>query len=169
MGVELRAGRATFTGAVCMNLLRHPGWGPAQETYGEDPCHVGEMAAALTRGLQRHVMACMKHFACNSMENSVRGRLAGSEDPGAGLLDRQDVVAGDLELDLDGELFAGSDAVQHLEVVVDRFEMAAQLVQLGVRSTAAAPREPGWSAPQRCVCRRGATAFPRALSAPRDW
>ena len=28
------------------------------------------MAAASVRGLQRHVMACMKHFACNSMENA---------------------------------------------------------------------------------------------------
>jgi beta-glucosidase len=27
------------------------------------------MGAALTRGLQRHVMACVKHFALNSMEN----------------------------------------------------------------------------------------------------
>ena len=70
VGAELRASGATFTGAVCMNLLRHPAWGRAQETYGEDPCHVGEMAAALTWGLQRHVMACMKHFACNSMENA---------------------------------------------------------------------------------------------------
>ena len=70
IGAEIRASGATFTGAVCMNLLRHPAWGRSQETYGEDPCHVGEMASALTRGLQRHVMACMKHFACNSMENA---------------------------------------------------------------------------------------------------
>jgi beta-glucosidase len=70
IGVELRAVGATYTGAVCMNLLRHPGWGRAQETYGEDPHHVGEMAAALTRGLQTRVMACMKHFACNSMEEA---------------------------------------------------------------------------------------------------
>lgn len=70
IGAELRARGATFTGAVCMNLLRHPAWGRAQETYGEDPHHVGEMAAALTTGLQRHVMACMKHFALNSMENA---------------------------------------------------------------------------------------------------
>lgn len=70
MGAELRARGATLTGAVCMNLLRHPAWGRAQETYGEDPCQVGRMAAALVRGLQRHVMACMKHFACNSMENA---------------------------------------------------------------------------------------------------
>ena len=70
IGAELRASGATYTGAVCMNLLRHPAWGRAQETYGEDPCHVGEMAAAFTSGLQRHVMACMKHFALNSMENA---------------------------------------------------------------------------------------------------
>lgn len=70
IGLELRASGATYTGAVCMNLLRHPAWGRAQETYGEDPHHVGTMAAAFTRGLQRHVMACMKHFALNSMENA---------------------------------------------------------------------------------------------------
>jgi beta-glucosidase len=70
IGQELRAQGANYTGAVCQNLVRHPGWGRAQETYGEDPHHVGEMAAALTEGLQRHVMACMKHFALNSMENA---------------------------------------------------------------------------------------------------
>jgi beta-glucosidase len=70
IGAELRASGATYTGAVCMNLLRHPAWGRAQETYGEDPTHVGDMARALTKGLQRNVMACMKHFALNSMENA---------------------------------------------------------------------------------------------------
>jgi len=70
IGAELAAHGATYTGAVCMNLLRHPAWGRAQETYGEDPHHVGTMAVALTAGLQRHVLACMKHFALNSMENA---------------------------------------------------------------------------------------------------
>jgi beta-glucosidase len=70
IGRELRATGANLTGAVCVNLLRHPAWGRAQETYGEDPHHVGEMGAAFTRGLQGHVMACVKHFACNSMENA---------------------------------------------------------------------------------------------------
>jgi len=70
IGRELRAIGANLTGAVCVNVLRHPAWGRAQETYGEDPHHIGEMGAALTRGLQRHVMACVKHFACNSMENA---------------------------------------------------------------------------------------------------
>jgi beta-glucosidase len=70
IGKELRASGATFYGGICVNLLRHPAWGRAQETYGEDPQHVGEMGAALCRGVQRHAMACVKHFACNSMENA---------------------------------------------------------------------------------------------------
>lgn len=70
IGAEIRATGANITGAVCVNVLRHPAWGRAQETYGEDPHHVGEMGAAFTRGLQQYVMACVKHFACNSMENA---------------------------------------------------------------------------------------------------
>lgn len=70
IGTEARAAGATYFGGVCVNLLRHPAWGRAQETYGEDPYQLGEFGAALTRGVQRHVLACVKHFACNSMENA---------------------------------------------------------------------------------------------------
>jgi beta-glucosidase len=70
MGVECRALGANLFAGVCINLLRHPAWGRAQETYGEDSHLLGEMGAALVRGVQRHVMACVKHFACNSIEDS---------------------------------------------------------------------------------------------------
>lgn len=70
IGKELRVRGGTLFGGVCINLLRHPAWGRAQETYGEDPHHVGEMGAALSQGVQRHAMACVKHFALNSMETS---------------------------------------------------------------------------------------------------
>jgi len=70
IGRELRACGGNLFGGVCINLLRHPAWGRAQETYGEDSFHIGVMGAALTRGVQRHVMACVKHYACNSMENA---------------------------------------------------------------------------------------------------
>jgi beta-glucosidase len=70
MGKEARALGANFFGGVCINLLRHPAWGRSQETYGEDPCLLGAMGSALVKGAQRHVMACVKHFALNSMENS---------------------------------------------------------------------------------------------------
>ena len=71
MSLEIRAQGCTLSGAVCVNLLRHPAWGRAQETYGEDPHHLGAMGAALGQGLQTHnVIATVKHFALNSMENA---------------------------------------------------------------------------------------------------
>jgi beta-glucosidase len=70
IGIELRAAGGNFFGGVCINLLRHPAWGRAQETYGEDPYLLGEMGAALTKGVQQHGMACAKHYALNSMENA---------------------------------------------------------------------------------------------------
>lgn len=71
MGIEARAQGCNLSGAVCINLLRHPAWGRAQETYGEDTFHVGIMGAALAKGIQTHnVMATVKHFVVNSIENS---------------------------------------------------------------------------------------------------
>jgi beta-glucosidase len=71
MGIEARAQGCTLSGAVCFNLLRHPAWGRAQETYGEDSYHLGIMGAALGTGIQSHnVAATVKHFALNSMENA---------------------------------------------------------------------------------------------------
>ncbi|MGE5289798.1 MAG: beta-glucosidase family protein [Micromonosporaceae bacterium] len=70
MGAEARAQGANLFAGVCVNLLRHPAWGRAQETYGEDPVHIGVMGAAATRGVRQHVMACVKHYALNSIENA---------------------------------------------------------------------------------------------------
>ena len=67
--LEYRIGRVL--GNVCINLLRHPGWGRAQETYGEDPHHLGKMGVALTLGTQdEDVIACAKHYALNNLENN---------------------------------------------------------------------------------------------------
>lgn len=71
MAVECRAKGANTSGSICINLPRHPAWGRIQETYGEDPLLLGEFGLALTRALQDGgVMACVKHFALNSMENA---------------------------------------------------------------------------------------------------
>ncbi|SJN10367.1 Beta-glucosidase [Leucobacter sp. 7(1)] len=69
IGLETRARGANYSASVCVNLLRHPAWGRAQECYGEDPVLTGRMGSALTRGVRVHAMACVKHFALNSMEN----------------------------------------------------------------------------------------------------
>ena len=71
IGAEIRAVGGNYYGGVCINLPRNPRWGRAQETYGEDSYHIGEMGASLTKGIQsQNVMACIKHFALNSIENA---------------------------------------------------------------------------------------------------
>jgi len=70
MAREARSFGANWLAAVCINLLRHPGWGRAQETYGEDPVLLGALGAAMTRGIQRHAVACVKHLALNSIDSS---------------------------------------------------------------------------------------------------
>ena len=70
IGLEGRAQGANFFGGVCINLPRHPAWGRVQETYGEDPLLLGEMGAALVRGVRPNMMAVAKHYALNSMENA---------------------------------------------------------------------------------------------------
>ena len=71
MALEARAQGVNLLGQVCINLLRHPGWGRAQETYGEDSYHLGEMGSALSRGTQHHnVISTVKHYALNSLENT---------------------------------------------------------------------------------------------------
>ena len=68
---ELRAYGANLFGGVCVNLPYHPGWGRSQDVYGEDSFEMGQMASALIHGVQsEHVMACVKHYAFNSIENS---------------------------------------------------------------------------------------------------
>ncbi len=71
IGKEMRANGTNYNAAPCINTLWHPAWGRAQETYGEDPWLLGELAVAYTRSVQQHhVMACPKHFALNNIENS---------------------------------------------------------------------------------------------------
>jgi beta-glucosidase len=71
IGKEIIAAGGNYFAGVCINLLRHPAWGRAQEVYGEDPYLLGQMGVSVTAGVQAlGVMACLKHFALNSMENA---------------------------------------------------------------------------------------------------
>lgn len=67
---EASALDANLFAGVCINLLRNPMWGRAQETYGEDPYLLGRMGVALTKAMQDNgVIACPKHYALNSIED----------------------------------------------------------------------------------------------------
>ena len=68
---EIRANGGNFFGGVCINLPYNPGGGRSQESYSEDSWHMGEMGVAQVRGIQsQNVIACIKHYAFNSMERS---------------------------------------------------------------------------------------------------
>jgi beta-glucosidase len=71
IGKEIRANQGNYFGGVCINLLRHPAGGRAQESYGEDTYLLGQMGSSLMKGVQsQNVMACIKHYALNNQENT---------------------------------------------------------------------------------------------------
>jgi beta-glucosidase len=71
MAREIRAVGADVLLAPTINILRHPRWGRAQETYGEDVHHLSILGAAFVEGVQsQRVLATAKHFAVNSIEDT---------------------------------------------------------------------------------------------------
>jgi beta-glucosidase len=79
IGDETLAAGNTMILAPTVNILRHPAWGRAQETYGEDPFQLGRLGSAFVTGVQRYVAACAKHFAANNIENG-RGQANATMD-----------------------------------------------------------------------------------------
>jgi beta-glucosidase len=69
IGDETVASGNTIILAPTTNVLRHPAWGRAQETYGEDPFLLGRLGTAFVAGAQEYVPACAKHYAANNIEN----------------------------------------------------------------------------------------------------
>ncbi len=53
-----------------LTIVRHPGMGRAQETYGEDTFHMGVMGISAITGIQNHIPAQVKHYALNSIEEN---------------------------------------------------------------------------------------------------
>ncbi len=67
-GLEVAAKNGNVILAPTLNLLRHPGWGRAQETYSEDTFHIGAMGVSFVSGAQNYVLTSPKHFALNNLE-----------------------------------------------------------------------------------------------------
>jgi beta-glucosidase len=73
MGDELVAANFSMLLVPCVNILRHPFWGRAQETYGEDTYHLGRIGTGLAAGVQEYGAACVKHWAANNIERNRPG------------------------------------------------------------------------------------------------
>ncbi len=70
MGDELVAANYSMLLVPCVNVLRHPFWGRAQETYGEDSYLLGRIGTGLAAGVQQYGAACVKHWAANNIEKN---------------------------------------------------------------------------------------------------
>jgi beta-xylosidase len=65
-----------------LDVVRDYRWGRVEETLGEDPALVGELAAAYVRGLQKSgVVATLKHFAGYSASRGARNHAPVSMGP----------------------------------------------------------------------------------------
>ena len=80
MGDEMVAAGQTMLLAPTTNILRHPLWGRAQETYGEDSFLLGRLGSASVAGIQEYVAACAKHYAGNNVENGRATRQASMDE-----------------------------------------------------------------------------------------
>jgi beta-glucosidase len=65
---EMQAAKETVLLAPFVDLVRHPLWGRAQESYGEDPFHLGRLGSAMAVGIQQHIAASAVHFTGYNIE-----------------------------------------------------------------------------------------------------
>ena len=75
IGLECRAVGCQQGLAPVLDVSRDVRWGRTEETFGEDPYHVGIMATRYVRGIQgpkRDVLATLKHYVGHSFSEGAR-------------------------------------------------------------------------------------------------
>lgn len=80
MGREIRAQGAQIGYGPVLDIARDPRWSRVEETLGEDPYLSGVLGTAVVNGMQRHVVATLKHLAAYGV--TTGGHNAATADVG---------------------------------------------------------------------------------------
>jgi beta-glucosidase len=82
VGQEARSAGHNVLLGPALDIARTPLGGRLPEAFGEDPYLTGVLAAAYVRGVQRNVVAMVKHFVVNNFETGRTGSGAPASDRG---------------------------------------------------------------------------------------
>ena len=80
MGREIRAQGAHLGYGPVLDIARDPRWSRVEETMGEDPYLSGVLGTAIVKGMQKHVVATLKHLAAYGVPQG--GHNAATADVG---------------------------------------------------------------------------------------
>lgn len=80
MGREIRLQGAHVGYGPVLDIARDPRWSRVEETMGEDPYLSGVLGTAVVKGMQRHVVATLKHLAAYGVPQG--GHNAANADVG---------------------------------------------------------------------------------------
>ena len=80
MGHEIRVQGAHVGYGPVLDIARDPRWSRVEETMGEDPYLSGVLGAAIVKGMQKHVVATLKHLAAYGIPQG--GHNAATADVG---------------------------------------------------------------------------------------
>ena len=89
MGREIRAQGAHLGYGPVLDIARDPRWSRVEETMGEDPYLSGVLGTAIVKGMQKHVVATLKHLAAYGVPQG--GHNAATADVGPNRL-KQDYL-----------------------------------------------------------------------------
>ena len=82
VGQEARSAGHNVLLGPALDIARTPLGGRQPEAFGEDPYLTGALGAAYVRGVQRNVVAMVKHFVVNNFETGRTGSGAPPSDRG---------------------------------------------------------------------------------------
>ena len=80
MGHEIRVQGAHVGYGPVLDIARDPRWSRVEETMGEDPYLSGVLGTAIVKGMQKHVVATLKHLAAYGIPQG--GHNAATADVG---------------------------------------------------------------------------------------